>query len=234
MHATPPPKSSFARVVVGVAVRAGAAMVAVAALGAMAGCNIIGPAMVIAQGPPKVQAVHTLEKEAPTVIFVDDRRSILPRRALRQVIAQQAERTLSSSGAVVTLIDSNAIQAAAARDTLEAPTDIATLGARVQARKVIWVTIDRFDISPDNVVFQPFADGRVKVIDAQGEARTWPEQPEGHPLRIMLPARREVPTSAADLAKAQEQLASEFGLALARLFFRYERETSLDQQLRNK
>ncbi len=61
---------------------------------ALTGCNILGPAILLVEGPPKVQAQFTLEKKRPTVVFVDDRASVLPRRALRQQIAAMCQNAL--------------------------------------------------------------------------------------------------------------------------------------------
>lgn len=201
----------------------------------LGGCNIVGGVAAIVHGPPKIQAVYALPKDLPVVILVDDRANVLPRRVLRQTIAQRAEKELLASGVVTQVIDSNAIQAALARDNPDQPTDIATLARSVKADIVIYLSLDRFGISPDGQMYQPFADSRVKVLDVRDQTtkRLWPQEREGAKLNIIVPTSRgDVPSGAAALAQAQERLASELGLSLSRLFYKHERETTLDKATR--
>ncbi|HLP83462.1 MAG TPA: hypothetical protein VK157_03865 [Phycisphaerales bacterium] len=188
----------------------------------MAGCNIVAPAYVLIHGPEKTPAVYKLDEKKPTVILVDDRASVLPRRSLRTTIAGRASQELLNEKAVETVIDAKAIQALLMRDPADRPSPIAALGRQVQAQQVIYVTMDKFALSPDGATYQPFADARVKVIDVEG-GRTWPEQPEGYALRVVLPIQRDdLPNGAGVIAKAQEALADRVGVELSRLFFKYE------------
>jgi predicted small secreted protein len=210
------------------------AIVLVASATSLSGCNIVGGVATIVHGPPKIAAAYKLPKDRPTVILIDDRANVLPRRVLRQTIALRAEKELLSSGVLTKVIDSNAIQAALARDNPDQPTDIATLVKSVQAEVVIYVALDKFDISPDGQMYQPFANARIKVMDvSEGSKRLWPEQREGSSLNIILPTTRgDLPTGAAGLALAQERLASELGLAISQLFYKHVRETTLDKATR--
>jgi hypothetical protein len=191
---------------------------------AMGGCNIVGPAYVLIHGPEKTPAVYKLDEKKPTVVLVDDRASVLPRRSLRTTIAARASQELLNEKAVETVIDAKAIQALLLRDPADRPTPIATLGRQVQAQQVIYVTMDKFGLTPDGATYQPFADARVKVITTDGEGeRVWPEQPVGYALRVVLPIQRDdLPSGAGVLVKAQEALADRVGVELSRLFFRYE------------
>lgn len=191
---------------------------------ALGGCNIVGPAYVLIHGPEKTPAVYKLDEKKPTVVLVDDRASVLPRRSLRTTIASRASQELLNEKAVETVIDAKAIQALLMRDSPDRPTPIATLGRQVQAQQVIYVTMDRFGLSPDGATYQPFADARVKVITTDdGGERVWPTQPEGYALRVVLPIQRdELPSGAGVLVKAQEALADRVGVELSRLFFKYE------------
>ncbi len=81
--------------------------------GALAGCNILGPAILLVEGPPKVPAKFTPEKKRPTVVFVDDRASVLPRRALRQQIAAMCQNALLKEKVLTNVIDTTAAMSVA-------------------------------------------------------------------------------------------------------------------------
>lgn len=197
----------------------------------LGGCNIIAPALYITRGLPKVPAEHTLAKDRPTVIFVDDRASVLPRRTLRGNLASRAEMELLASKSLTNMIDAASIQNAAARDTSEKGLPIVTLAQSVKAEVVIYVSMDRFGLSQDGVTYQPYASARVKVIDAKaGDARVWPTEFEGKAVSVTMPVRQgDVPKTAVAQAKAMEDLAAELGSAVARLFYEHEGRESISK-----
>lgn len=197
----------------------------------LASCNIVMPALYIAKGLPKIPAQHTLEKERPTVIFVDDRASVMPRRNLRQTLAARAETELLQSKSLTNMIDAASIQNAAARDTSENGLPIVTLAKSVKAEVVLYVSLDRFGLSQDGVTYEPFAAARVKVIDAKSDnARVWPEEFEGKAINVSLAIRQgDIPKTPVAQAKAQEDLAAELGSAVANLFYEHERRESISK-----
>jgi len=199
------------------------------------GCNIVGPAYVLIHGPEKAQALHTLEKGRPTIVFVDDRASVLPRRSTRLGIAEAAQEALLAEGALVDVIDARNALATAARETPGDPMDIAAIGRGVQAEVVIYVAVDAFELSADGQSFLPSARARVKVLDVTKTegARLWPAEREGHPIVLQLPVRTgELPRTPAEVAAAEAGLAQQLGVAVGRLFFDYEVRTPVSE--RNK
>jgi hypothetical protein len=199
------------------------------------GCNILGPAYYFIKGPPKQPRMHTLDVQRPTVVFVDDRLSVLPRRTLRSAIADRVETDLLRNKVLVNMVDNASIQAAAARDTGEQGTSIARLGQSVQAEVVIYVWMDSFGLTPDGSTFQPFATARVKVIDVVAkESRVWPESFEGQVVSVSPRVRaNDVPTTAAAQSKAQEELAAQLGTAIGYLFYDADTRQSISD-LRSK
>src|SRR4051812_9808950 len=77
------------------------------AIAALPGCNILGPAFLLVHGPEKAPAAYKLDKERSTVVFVDDRSSVLAKRALRQQIATAAQNELLKQGVLVNVIDAS-------------------------------------------------------------------------------------------------------------------------------
>lgn len=189
-----------------------------------AGCNVVGPAVMLAHGPEKTPAQFQLPEGRPVVVFIDDRSSYLPRRSLRQVIATEAGDRLLNHGGVKALIEPRAALAAVTAEQPGVPMDIVTLGKSVQAEIVVYATVTAFTISPDRASYLPSAQLRVKVIDVNHpKARIWPDDPAGHTLTVQPDVTaKELPRSPAALSAAEERLGVEVGRRLAELFYSHE------------
>lgn len=192
--------------------------------GVLSACNILGPAMIIAEGPPKTKAQYTLPKERVTVVFIDDRRSYLPRRNLRDAIAGEASQRLLDNKAVMTVVNPRDAAAGVAGERNNAPIDLVTLTTNSKAEIMVYATIDDFQLFPDRETFQPTAVVRVKVIDAKAaEPRIWPEEREGKKLVIQMPISSGAgPKSAAEKVNAETMLAQEVGRSIAEVFYEHE------------
>jgi len=191
------------------------------------GCNIVAPAYYVLHGPEKTPAMFELDDTRVTVIFVDDRLNRAPRRSLRVAAAQQAEQTLMDNSALPSekLITTRAIMRLASQEQFTEPKTIAELGRSIGADVVIYATIDFWSLSPDGVTFQPGAQVRVKVIDAENDARIWPTNGPGQPVTASLPPQTEGMPTGAERDQANLALAAELGVKLARLFFAHEKDT---------
>lgn len=187
----------------------------------LAGCNYVGAAYVLVKGPEKKPRAFTLEKERPTVIFVDDRANVLARRTYRAQIAKVAQETLLKEGILTNVIDTSAAMQAALRESSGEPLDITTLGRQVQAEIVIYVTMDSFVLTGDGQTYSPQAKAHVKVIDTKLAKRVFPlEKKEGHPIAVTLKlATGTVPEAGTAQLNALSALADETGLEVAEVFF---------------
>ena len=197
------------------------ALVGICALGmgGLTSCNIVGPAGYFIAGPGDVDAEFDLDADRPTLIFIDDRSSKLPRRQFRTLIAETAQANLVSAGVVSTIVDTQAATAVASQDKNSRPMSIASIGEAVGAEIVIYATVDEFTISPDGQTVLPTSQLRVKVIDVVTGERAWPQEREGYPLRLTVRDRqggRDATTSMFDL---QQALAVWMGTGLAELFY---------------
>lgn len=198
---------------------------------ALAGCNIVAPAFYIVHGPEKVPAQFELDKERPTVVFVDDRANRLPRRTMRQTIGEAAQAALLSEKAVDDVIDTRGALSAASLDRAGQAISIVDIGKAVGAEVVIYAVVDGFTMSADGQSYSPEALLRVKVIDVTADKRVWPTEKEGHPLSLKFPPRTsDVPKTAAELRLAEEDVGRLVGLGLAQLFVEYERTKGAGRQ----
>lgn len=192
---------------------------------AASGCNIAGPAFLLIHGPEKAEALYQLPPDKSMVVFVDDRASKLPSKAIRQRIAQTAERTLLDGGAVAKaeIISCTAIGPVASAERFSKPKSIAEVGAEVGAKVVVYATVDDFTISPDGQQFEPHVALRVKVVDTETKARLWPVQPqEWHVLELKRPvSASQLPRTMADRTAAEQDLADRAGKAIAQLFLKH-------------
>lgn len=193
----------------------------------LSGCNILGPAIYLIHGPEKAPPLHRLDPKRRTVVFVDDRRNKLPRRSLRQVMAEKAQDLLLKERCVEAMIDAKAALAVTARDKATEPMNIAEIAKAAQAEVIVYATVDQFVLSVDGQTFSPSITLRIKVVDAVNEARMWPTEKDGHTLVVNIPMRQGfVPQNQSEQMKAEVETAEATGLALAQLFYEHEVQAS--------
>jgi hypothetical protein len=195
-------------------------------LAVVGGCNIVAPAYYLVHGPEKIKKEYALDKTKPTVIFIDDRANRVPRRALRLMIAQEAEKTLLKEKVVTDMISAESAMLAAGHDRYEQPIPISEIGRSVKADQMIYATVDGFTLTPDGQTYGPAATLRVKVIDTTKDSRLWPlDESRGYPLTVHVPSKTApMPTSAAARYQAEDELAKQTGQELAWLFYDHEAE----------
>lgn len=206
-------------------------LIAIAAVGALAGCNIVGPAAYFLHGPEKIQPVHKLDDEKTTVVFIDDPANKVPRRSLRLVAAQEAEKLLLEKRAIKDVIATQSAMAVSIQDRYGEPFSVVEIGQAVEADVVLYAVFDEFSFSQDGQSFSPSVTMRVRVIDVEKNERIWPlDEPTGYVLSIpMRPSRATVPTTQTEIMEAQTQLATHAGRALAQLFAAHERRESAQE-----
>lgn len=199
------------------------ALLAATLLPLLWGCNIVGPAYVLLHGPPAYPPEYTLDKERTTALLIDDRRGVLPRPILAQRIGEVTEATLLEQKLVKDLISARSTRLVTRQESHDKPLSLSEIGQAVDADVLISVTIDAFTLSPDGQTFSPMSITRVRVFDVESGKTLWPEEPEGFTRTIRMPIQQGgAPTSRADLARAQEDLASWTGIGVAQLFFKRE------------
>ena len=194
--------------------------------GAMSGCNIVGPAVLLIEGPPKIDAAYELPEKASVVIFIQDLSTPPIGRSTRLAIAQAAQQDLLRVGVVKTVIDASGAFEAASTETASRRMDIQTIGRSVGADIVIYATIDSFTLSSDGATYTPAANFRAKVIDTNKDedARLWPADPRGFAVIAQpLQRPRKEPESRGEADKARSELAKLTGKTLAKLFYSHER-----------
>lgn len=199
---------------------------ALAAACALQGCNIIGGVAYVIQGPPKVERQHELDSDRPTVVFIDDRTNVMPRRSLRASMGLEADQTLLEKKVIRKdkMLAAQAALGLASGDKLSAPKSVAAIGRAVGAEVVIYVDMKGFTLSSDGASYSPAATALVKVVDALNNQRLWPPDGDGWPLTVQPPVQGDGPTTIAEKNKAETALAQAAGREVARLFFTYERE----------
>ena len=193
----------------------------------MHGCNVFGPIAYLVHGPGKINAVHTLEPERATVIFVDDVDSRLPSRSVRGEIAASAEKYLLREECLKDVIDFRSALQAASSDRTGTTLSIIEIGQAVKADVIVYVRVEDFGISPDGQSYSPFAYVRVKVLDVKTQKRLWPADERGHPVQLRPnPQSTEAPTTVGARLESSRLLAAELGHAVAQLFYTHEATNS--------
>jgi hypothetical protein len=190
------------------------------------GCNIVGPAAYILEGPPKVDAMYVLA-DVPTVVYIDDRANVVNPISLRRVIADKTSEVLMVKEVLKTTISpQDAMSLAVKRERYSDILSIEEIGKMVGAKQVIYVEMLNFQRSPDGNIPRPYALCRVRVIDVENRVRTFPgpdAQENSHPVQTMT---REVDPEAfrnsSTRLKLYEELAKRLGDEIAKLFYKHE------------
>lgn len=202
-------------------------LLAMAPVLAAPGCNIGVPALYVLHGPPKIQAVTKLDESRRTVIFIDDPMNIIPRRALRTQIAQAAERRILEEKLVQQnlLVSSVSILRAASADSADDPASVVDLGRQVGAEVVIYVQMTQWTLARTPTHLSPTAGATVKIFDTVENKRIWPDDAAGFPFGTEMPDRTEQTSlSPAERNQWERNLAEDFGITLAQLFYTRERD----------
>ncbi len=199
-----------------------AAVLACSAL-ALGGCNIVAPLFFIVAGPETFEAEHKLDEERTTVVFVDDPRSQLPRRALRLGLLEAVQDEMLRKNLVDDLLDGQAAIRVADADSSGGQMSVTELGRSIDADVVVWVTVDQFVRPTPTGDVQPSASLRVRVVDTEANTLLYPESPTGRAVRVSDTIRRGAVANAAGARSAAEiAVANKAGIAAAQLFYEHE------------
>ncbi|MFG0283925.1 MAG: hypothetical protein ACF8R7_05840 [Phycisphaerales bacterium JB039] len=194
---------------------------------AMGGCNIFGPILFIAHGPPRVPALYELPRERPTVVLVDDPDNHIGSRQFRLEMAAEIEKRLLAKKKVDTVIESQQLLRVLARERPEDRMAIGEIGRAVGAEVVIWVGVQSFELLQDAESVAPQAQLRIKVLDVVAEEKLWPTETAQHDLVVSMPRQPgAAPDSPSERRRLMMDLARYAGQATAELFYNEERPSS--------
>lgn len=189
---------------------------------AAAGCNYIAPIIILVEGPPKYEAEFKLPKDRTAVVFVDDPRSQIPRRAIRVAMIEAAETDVLRKNLVKDLVSGQSALRVAQADQSAGQLSVAEVGRAVESEVVIWATVDSFTRADTSRNQEPSVTFRVRVVDATDNKILWPEDTAGRRLVVTLTPRIGAVASDAGASTAAElQIGKNAGLALAQLFYEH-------------
>ena len=209
--------------------RASLAQAALAALLAAAGiaasgCNIAAPALYLIHGPPRTPAAFELPNK-PTVVFVDDRRNVLPRYELRAVAGDEtAQRLISAKIVDKTFSSRELMNMVRKQDTDKDLTAIDAIGRAAGADQIIYVKIVAWALTPDGYTPRPTAGAEVRVLDCVNRVKIFPvDEESGRYVEASLKLdNTELYSSTANRRKLEDALATQLGIDVAKLFFDHE------------
>lgn len=203
--------------------RLAACFASLAVLGTLSGCNILAPVVLLIAGPDTFEAEHKLDDERPTVVFVDDPRSQIPRRALRLEVLNSIQDEFLRKGLVDDLIEGQTAIRVADSDTSAGQMSVTEVGRTIGADVVVWVTVDRFVRPTPAGDSQASVSLRVRVVDAQANTFEYPAAQTGRVVTVTDSIRRGAVANAAGARTAAEiDIAKKAGLAAAQLFYEHE------------
>ena len=194
----------------------------------VSGCNIVVPVAYVIEGPGTIDPEYVL-RDTTTVVFVDDRDSVFPRTALRAIVAETIANQLVAEKAVSV---SNMIDA---RDTLALARSLESASSRVSierigreagAEQVVYVELVGFALTIDGYTPRPTSVCEVKVLDLTASERVYPGPASNRGREVRTQLREVDPASFQSFArrrKVEDELATETGVDVAKLFHEHER-----------
>ncbi|MEM9082977.1 MAG: hypothetical protein AAGB34_05210 [Planctomycetota bacterium] len=190
-------------------------------------CNIVAPIAYLVEGPPKKPAVTELPPDRTAVIFIDDLRTVLPRRSLSDIIGRNAEETILRAKLLPSdyLVTSRSARRVVEADSTSSMTSIVDVGRELGAEVVIYLDMQQFTISGNAATISPTAAARVKIYDAVENEQIW-----GGGSGYLLSLEMQTQTTTGMISRderyrIEEQLAQEFGIDIGRMFFEHEPES---------
>ena len=204
-----------------------------AVVASLPGCNVVAPALYAVDGAGKIDAEHELAA-VRTVVFVDDRRNVFPRTALRTSIGEAIAKDLLARELVPSIVSPrDAIALARQKESGSRPLSIASIGRELDAQQVIYVQVDSFSLAGDGGTegagfgVRPTASCRVKVIDCVANVRSYPVGDIGESGRLVTSRIREVDPEAfrtvASRRAVEDRLAARMAIDIAQLFYEHDR-----------
>ncbi len=191
------------------------------------GCNIVSPIAYLVGGTGTIDAQIAIPDQ-PTLVFVDDRASLVNPRSLRQVIAERISEDLMVKGVVATTISpADAMAYASHHDRQGELLSMGDIGEAVGADTVIYIEMLAFARYQTNSMPRPYATCRVRVLNVKDQTRIYPppdsdiQPPEIQ--AVLLPQDPELFRQRATAIEVYEQLAEQLGRNVALLFYDHER-----------
>ncbi len=196
-----------------------------------AGCNILTPAMWVAQGPPKEPAVYAdLPKDKKTTVYVDDRKSVVSRTQLRAALADDIAEQLRKEGVLNNVVSGRELIAFVRKnETSNKRLTMEELGTAVGAEVLIYVEMVDFKLSADGASPQPTATARIKVLDIKSRERLFPP-PGGEHAGYEVTAQTEalqpgIYRTSAGRRQVEEMMEKRLADAIAKCFYDHEKRS---------
>lgn len=191
------------------------------------GCNIVGPAAYILEGPPSVEPVCQLA-DVPTVVFIDDRNNVVNPVSLRRVIADKASQDLMIQKILTSTISGqDAMTITTQREHNNQIMSMEDIGKAVGAKQMIYVQMMQFqDVLPDFTP-RPSAACWVRVLDIENHRRVFPAADSSQASYLVRVTTREVDPEVYRSRAGREQvfagLAVTMGEEIGKLFYKHEK-----------
>ncbi|MEL6329221.1 MAG: hypothetical protein AAFR38_06130 [Planctomycetota bacterium] len=188
----------------------------------------------LAAGPGDVEAVYTLDRSRPTLLFLDDPASLVPTRRARAEIMRLAGEILIEKNKLDedALVDSGTATALALRESAEQPMSITELGDAVGAEVVVYAAVTAFEVQAGRTdTGRATSTLQIMIIDVTTGDLLWPEEMtsgvsarRGESMSVSLPLRGTVAIGLGreESRRIEMELAQKTGTAIAELFYNVE------------
>jgi len=198
------------------------------------GCWVIG-IFLNTVAPEKVKPLYELQ-EVPTVVLVDDMRSLLANPNFTGEISERVIFDLTEEKVLkpeMTISSKRVRELEALLGEEYGQTSIDRIGRALGAEQVIHVNVEKVEITAEPGVMHPQATVTVKVIDAKQVKRVFPsatastnlpgdvESTRGHPVKTELRHRFSGEMNRGEERVMVQKLVDRIGMNVARLFYKH-------------
>ena len=191
------------------------------------GCNILVPASYVVGGTGMNPAEHDLD-EVKTLVFVDDRKNVLPRTVLRANLANTISVMLMEKGLVPATVDpADAMAMVRSSERNGNIMSIESIARKAKVKQVVFIEMESFSRLQRNLNLRPNAACLVRVMHFEKGGRVYPEEKLGDTgTRRVTGQLREVSPenlrSTADRRRVEIAVIEKLSLNVVKLFYKHE------------
>lgn len=190
-------------------------------------CNILVPASYVVGGTGMNPAEHELD-EVKTLVFVDDRKNVLPRTVLRANLAKSISLMIMEKQLVSSTIDPADVMAMVrTRERNGQIMSIESIARDVGVRQVIFIEMESFSRLQRNLSLRPNAACLVRVMHYDKGGRVYPKADLGDAgtRRVSAQLREVAPenlNSTSDRRRVEMAVTEQLAINVVKLFHKHE------------
>ena len=195
----------------------------------LSACNILAPASYVVGGTGMNPAEHELD-EMKTLVFVDDRKNVLPRTVLRVNLSEDISLLLLELELVPGTVDpGDAMAMVRSRERNGQIMSIESIARDAGVKQVLFIEMESFGQLQRSADLRPNASCLIRVMHFGQGGRVYPtgdiEDPDGGTRRVSVQLREVAPSqmrSTADRRRIEASVIQQLAANVTKLFYKHD------------